>query len=91
MDSGFFLFWSLGPAPEKGQAMAGGRDVRLLLSQIRAARGVGGGKRKDTWEVDGKEKPSFELQEEGRVSLFILALINSTPWCHQSSNHRRQH
>lgn len=47
--------------------------------------------RKDTWEVDGKEKPSFELQEEGRVSLFILALINSAPWCHQSSNHCRRH
>lgn len=37
--------------------------------------------------VDRKEKPSFQLQEEGRVSLFILALINSAPWCHQSSNH----
>lgn len=33
MNSGFFPFWSLGPAPRKGQAMAGGRDVRALLSQ----------------------------------------------------------
>lgn len=36
---------------------------------------------------DRKEKHSFQLQEEGRVSLFIPGLINSAPWCHQSSNH----
>lgn len=54
--------------------------------ELRVGWGEAGGRR-DTWGVDRKEKPSFELQEEGRVSLFILALINSAPWCHQSSNH----
>ena len=77
-----------GPAPKTGQAVAGDsrvKDVRALLSQARAKGGqeeggAHGGRGQE-------EKHSFALQEGGRISLFIPGLINSAPWCHQSSNH----
>ena len=76
MDSGFFLFWSLGSAPEKGQATAGGRDVRALLSRIRAACGVGRGRRKEGHMGGGQEGKTLLRTVRGGQSQSIYTGFN---------------
>lgn len=56
--------------------MAGGRDVRLLLSQIRAARGVGGGKRKEGHMGGGREGKTLLRTARGGQSQSIYTGFN---------------